>query len=167
MCEFDELCSGLNLRMVLVFQLSSSRHVPDPTKSIPKRSSSWKLSAEIGASVRPCTAAIMPAKNDAGYALVPTSSDKRALEEFYEECNGMRWSVQRNWGVGEPCANGRAVQVGPMKPKLKPPGTNRLKLKSEQLLSISLQLAFKFNLRHYTTGGTAWCATAGASRSCG
>jgi hypothetical protein len=28
------------------------------------------------------------------------------LEEFYDECNGVRWSVQRNWGVGEPCANG-------------------------------------------------------------
>ena len=37
---------------------------------------------------------------------MPTSSDKRALEEFYDECNGVRWSVQRNWGVGEPCANG-------------------------------------------------------------
>ena len=52
------------------------------------------------------TTQIMPAATDAGYALVPTSSDKRALEEFYDECNGVRWSVQRNWGVGEPCANG-------------------------------------------------------------
>ena len=52
------------------------------------------------------TTQIMPAATDAGYALVPTSSDKRALEEFYDECNGLRWSVQRNWGVGEPCANG-------------------------------------------------------------
>uniref|UniRef100_A0A7S0X8W3 IPT/TIG domain-containing protein n=1 Tax=Mantoniella antarctica TaxID=81844 RepID=A0A7S0X8W3_9CHLO len=52
------------------------------------------------------TTQIMPASTDAGYALVPTSSDKRALEEFYDECNGVRWSVQQNWGVGEPCANG-------------------------------------------------------------
>jgi hypothetical protein len=41
-----------------------------------------------------------------GYQLVPTSTDKRALEAFYDECNGVRWSVQKNWGVGEPCANG-------------------------------------------------------------
>ena len=51
------------------------------------------------------TTMIMPAATDKGYALVPTSSDKIALEEFYEECNGVRWSVQRNWGMGEPCAN--------------------------------------------------------------
>ena len=48
---------------------------------------------------------VMPAKNDAGYALVPTSSDKQGLLEFYEQCNGPRWSNTRNWGVGEPCAN--------------------------------------------------------------
>jgi len=47
---------------------------------------------------------VMPAKGDAGYALVPTSSDKFGLLEFYDNCNGPRWSVQRNWGVGEPCA---------------------------------------------------------------
>jgi len=41
---------------------------------------------------------------------------------------------------------GEAVQVDPMKPKMKPPGTKRLKLKWEILLSIS---AFKFNLRRY------------------
>ena len=41
-----------------------------------------------------------------GFALVPTSKDRRALEEFYDECNGPRWSVQKNWLVGEPCANG-------------------------------------------------------------
>lgn len=48
---------------------------------------------------------VMPAKNDAGYALVPTSADKQGLLEFYEQCNGPRWSNTRNWGVGEPCAN--------------------------------------------------------------
>ena len=46
-----------------------------------------------------------PTKKE-GFALVPTSVDKRALEEFYEECNGPRWSVRKNWGVGEPCAHG-------------------------------------------------------------
>ena len=48
---------------------------------------------------------VMPAKGDAGYALVPMSSDKQGLLEFYDRCNGPRWSNARNWGVGEPCAN--------------------------------------------------------------
>ena len=41
---------------------------------------------------------------------------------------------------------GRAVQVGPMKPKLKPPGTKLLKLMCDILLS---NFASKFNLRRY------------------
>ena len=41
---------------------------------------------------------------------------------------------------------GRVVQVDPIKPKLKPPGTKRLKLNCDVLLSTS---AFKFNLRRY------------------
>jgi len=41
------------------------------------------------------------------------------------------------------------VQVDPIKPLLKPPGTKRLKLKCDVLLS---NLAFKFNLRRYITG---------------
>jgi len=39
------------------------------------------------------------------------------------------------------------VQVDPIKSKLKPPGTERLKLNCDVLLSSS---AFKFSLRHYT-----------------
>jgi hypothetical protein len=39
------------------------------------------------------------------------------------------------------------VQVDPMKPKLKPPGTKRLKLRCDILLLTS---AFNFNLRRYT-----------------
>jgi hypothetical protein len=42
---------------------------------------------------------------------------------------------------------GRVVHVDPMKPKLKPPGTKRLKLASDGLLS---NFGFEFNLRHYT-----------------
>ena len=42
---------------------------------------------------------------------------------------------------------GGAVQVGPMKPILKPPRSKRLKLKYDVLLSY---FAFKFNLRRYT-----------------
>ena len=44
--------------------------------------------------------------------------------------------------------HGRAVQVEPIKPTLKAPGTKRLKLQYDVLLSSFL---FKFNLRHYTT----------------
>jgi hypothetical protein len=43
-----------------------------------------------------------------------------------------------------------AVQVDPMKPKLKPPGTKRLKLNCEIMFSIS---AFKYNLRRYVMAG--------------
>ena len=38
-------------------------------------------------------------------ALVPGSPDKRALLAFYDECNGPRWGLARNWGVGEPCGS--------------------------------------------------------------
>ena len=47
--------------------------------------------------------------------------------------------------------NGRAVQVDPIKPTLKAPGTKRLKLKYDELLS---SFAFKFNLRRYTLAET-------------
>ena len=40
------------------------------------------------------------------------------------------------------------MQVDPMKPTLKPPGTKRLKLKCDIMLSNS---AFKFNLRRHST----------------
>ena len=42
---------------------------------------------------------------------------------------------------------GEAVQVEPMKSKLKPPGTMRLKLRYDGPLSIS---AFRINLRRYS-----------------
>jgi len=47
-------------------------------------------------------------------------------------------------------ANGRAVQVDPIKPTLKPPGTKRLRLKYDEPLS---NFAFKINLRRYTKAG--------------
>jgi len=43
-----------------------------------------------------------------------------------------------------PAEFGRAVQLDPIKPKLKAPETQRLKLKVHELLS---SFAFKFNLR--------------------
>ena len=51
---------------------------------------------------------------------------------------------------------GRAVQVDPIKPKLKPSGTKRLKLNCDVLLPIS---AFKFKLRRYTWARRAMSAT--------
>jgi len=45
-----------------------------------------------------------------------------------------------------------AVQVDPIKPTLKAPGTKRLKLKHDEPLS---NFAFKFNLRRYTKE-TTW-----------
>jgi hypothetical protein len=52
--------------------------------------------------------------------------------------------------LGSCClARGRAVQVAPMKPTFKPPGSKRLKLEHENLLS---KIAFNFNLRRYNVG---------------
>jgi hypothetical protein len=50
-------------------------------------------------------------------------------------------------------AGGEAVHVDPIKPNLKPPGTKRLKLKCDTLLSTA---AFTFNLRRYMVV-TAFC----------
>jgi len=47
---------------------------------------------------------------------------------------------------------GRTVQVEPMKPVLKPPGTLPLKLNHDKLLS---SFAFNFNLRRYTSGASS------------
>jgi len=41
------------------------------------------------------------------------------------------------------------VQVDPIKPTLKAPGTRRLRLNYDELLS---SFAFKFNLRRYSKG---------------
>jgi len=58
-----------------------------------------------------------------------------------------------------PGVRGRAVQVDPINPKLKPPGTKRLKLKCGTLLST---FAFKFNSRRYTVVKAAEHATTAA-----
>ena len=51
------------------------------------------------------------------------------------------------------------MQVDPIKPKLKPPGTERFNLKCDILLSTS---AFKFNLRCYTMAERRRAAEAAA-----
>ena len=53
---------------------------------------------------------------------------------------------RRRRAVLPPHIRGGAVQVHPIKPTLKPPGTNHLKLNYDKLLS---NFAFKFNSRHY------------------
>ena len=50
--------------------------------------------------------------------------------------------------------HGKAVQVEPMKSMVKAPGTKRLKLKYDKLLS---KFAFNFNLRRYNTTMIARC----------
>jgi hypothetical protein len=61
----------------------------------------------------------------------------------------------QSWRVGyrEPGGSGgrgRAVQVIPIKPTLKAPGTKRSKLQYDELLS---SFAFNFNLRRYSLVG--------------
>ena len=46
----------------------------------------------------------------------------------------------------QPLPRGRVVQLDPIKPTLKAPGTERLKLQYEELLS---NFGFKFNLRRF------------------
>jgi hypothetical protein len=48
--------------------------------------------------------------------------------------------------AGLHAAHGEAVQADPNKPTLKAPGTRRLKLEFDELLS---SFGFKFNLRRY------------------
>ena len=60
--------------------------------------------------------------------------------------------------------NGRAVQVDPMKPTLKAPGTKPLKLEHDEPLS---SFAFKINLCHYTTGAASPPRTSRQARTPG
>jgi len=72
---------------------------------------------------------------------------------------GARFAHNAQYRVEEARATlrGRVVQVDPVQPKLKPPGTNLLKLKCDIMLSTS---AFKFNVRRYSEGShgrrTTW-----------
>jgi endonuclease/exonuclease/phosphatase family metal-dependent hydrolase len=50
-------------------------------------------------------------------------------------------------------AHGRTVQVDPIKSTLKAPGHARLRLNCDDMLS---NLAFKFNLRRYSTVARRW-----------
>jgi len=65
-------------------------------------------------------------------------------------------------GVPERAPHGRALQVDPIKPPLKPPGTKRLILKYDELVS---SYAFNVSLRRYNTDllrvAVACCAPRG------
>ena len=63
------------------------------------------------------------------------------------------WSGDGQWD------DGRAVQVDPMKPTLKAPGPQRLKLEFDGMLS---NFAFTFNLRRYTMA--RWAGNGGGAR---
>jgi len=66
-------------------------------------------------------------------------------------------NIRQALGGGED--QGEAVQVDPIKPTLKAPGTKRLKLKYDKLLS---SFAFKFNLRRSTKAGAVFGGLASA-----
>ena len=69
-----------------------------------------------------------------------------------DECKplaaGGAYSGHRGAGLQRQGGHGREVQVEPIKPTLKAPGTKRLKPKCDEPLS---NFAFNFNLRRYTT----------------
>jgi len=66
------------------------------------------------------------------------------------------------WEAGLDYRHGRAVQVDPIKPSEKAPGTKRLRLKCDELVS---SFAFKFDLRRYTMApGTAWAPRSTCTR---
>ena len=72
-----------------------------------------------------------------------------------DECRplgGGRRGVLLRASVLRLTVRGRTVQVGPIKPTLKAPRTERLKLKYDDPLS---KFAFKFNLRRYIVGEMA------------
>jgi len=69
--------------------------------------------------------------------------------------------LTKNAAAAAVASPGRAVQFDPIKPTVKAPGSERLKLKYEELLS---NFGFKFKLRHYSPGPrrrwtTAWRAS--------
>ena len=72
---------------------------------------------------------------------------------WLKELPGSTW--EQPWstdsGQQEAAALGKSVQVDPIKPTLEAPGTKRLNLKSDKLLS---SFAFKINLRRYSWGPT-------------
>jgi len=69
------------------------------------------------------------------------------LSSNVNECKPLSGGGRRRAAAAS--ALGKAVQVEPIKPTLKAPGTKRLKPQYDGLLS---NFAFKFNLRRYPSG---------------
>jgi hypothetical protein len=70
----------------------------------------------------------------------------KLLSSFAFNFNLRHYIAGAAGGRALPGPRGRAVQVDPIKPTLKAPGTKRLKLKHDEPLST---FAFKINLRRY------------------
>jgi hypothetical protein len=94
------------------------------------------------------------------------------LSKFAFKINLRRYIQEDTTGrcaelAAEVAAQGRAVQVDPIKPTLKAYGTKRLTLKSDEPLS---NVAFKFNLRRYSKGcqqRSSDMTSAGRGAGCG
>jgi len=91
----------------------------------------------------------------------------RLWKEITFDVRSSFWRAQCGGGAaaraprGVRARHGGAVQVAPIKPTLKPPGTKHLKLKCDIVLST---FAFKFKLRRYTMGFCFYNNTAVAAR---
>jgi len=101
---------------------------------------------------------IKPTLNPPGTKSLKLNDDKTAFNYASillsnSTCAGTGW-----WCRCTGTWRGGAVQVGPMKPKFKAPGTKRLKLKCDILLS---NVALKFNMRRYSAAVEAAAARGG------
>ena len=92
-----------------------------------------------------------------------TAMGEETLDPARQTCGDTKegYYIGREVAAGAP-EHGRPVQVEPMKPVLKAPGTKRLKLKYNKLLS---SLAFKFNLRRYSTASPCAGPTTGRTNA--
>jgi len=72
-----------------------------------------------------------------------------------KECAALAVGV----GCGGPLYQGESVQVDPMKPKLKLPGTKRLKLKYDELVCFNLALFVLSNSTCAATSRWEWRST--------
>ena len=90
---------------------------------------------------------IKPTLKAPGVKLLNLTYDK-PLSNFAFKFNLRRYTVVKPMaGRRHRHQHGRPVQLDPIKPNLKPPGTERLKLKCDVLLST---FALKFNLCRYS-----------------
>ena len=108
---------------------------PIKPKLEPLRTKRWKLNCDLLLSTSAFKFNLRRynlANKWKNQVFIPTSADKMTVM-FYQ------WFGK----------HGRAVEVDPIKPKLKPPVTKRLKVNCVVLLPTS---AFKFDLRRYSTG---------------